>query len=134
MDERFIKKVYKSSVIAWSVAMFITLCCGKPWIALSITLGAAVSLAGLASYEKVVREVFVPGSSKQKKALVKLALIKFPLLCALLYLVVHWNKINLLAFCGGILLTHIALLAKLGGIRLMESLRAEAESDPDRRS
>lgn len=126
MDEQFIKKVYKSSAIAWGIAMFWTLAFGKPWIALSITMGTAVALAGLASFEKVVRTAFKPGAKQPKKALIRLAFIKYPLLGILLYAIVRWNKINLLAFCGGIVLVHIAMLAKMAGIRLVEKMNADS--------
>jgi len=133
LDEQFVRKVYKSSAIAWGLVSLWTLGLGKPWIALSITLGTVVSLAVLASFDIVVRTVFVPGATKSKKALIKLALIKYPILGAILYFVVHWHKINLLAFCGGIVLVHFAMLAKLAGIRLVESLRPEksASANPE---
>lgn len=128
MNDQFVKKVYKSSAIAWGIAMLWTLGLGKPWIALSITIGTAVSIAGLASFDKVVRTAFVPGATQSKKALIRLALVKYPILVAIIYLVVRWNKINLLAFCAGIVLVHISMLAKLAGISLVENLQTKKQA------
>ena len=120
MDDDFIHKAYRSVLLTWALAMAWTLALQKPWIALSITLGTAVGTAVLASFEYMVRKAFVPGAAKPGRALVKLALLKYPLLGAILYLTLRWNKINPLAFCGGIVLVHFAILAKLAGIRLVE--------------
>lgn len=118
--EDLIGKSYRSILIAWVTAMVWCIALAKPWIGLSITLGTLMATAILVSFDLVVRRVFVPGNAKPNRALIKLALIKFPVIAILLFLVVHWVRINLLAFCGGLVLVHFAMLCKVIGIRLVE--------------
>lgn len=121
-DRDFVKKAYQSIVLAWATAMLWTLAYQKLWIALSITLGALLGTGILTSCDWIVRRVFVPDGKKPSRAFIKFALIKLPLIGFLLYWLVRWDKINLLAFCGGVVLVHFAILAKLLGIRLVERL------------
>ena len=120
MDEQFVRKVYRSIALAWMIAMTWALALQKPWIALSITLGMALGTGVLASYEWIIRKAFVPGAAKPGRALLKVGLIKLPLIGAMLYGLVRWDSISLPAFCGGILLVHLAIFAKVAGIRMVE--------------
>ncbi len=124
MDERFVKKVYRSVVLAWVTAMTWTLAFQKPWIALSITLGVVLGTAVLASYDLAVRKAFVPGTAKPARALLKLGLVKYPAIGMILYGLVRWDSINLPAFCGGIMLVHFAIFAKFAGVKMMERRKA----------
>lgn len=128
MDDQFTKKMYRSVVLAWAIAMIWSLALGKPWIALSITLGVLLGTAVFASYELVIRRVFVPGASRPQRALIKLAMIKLPIIGASFYVLVRCDKISMMAFCGGMVLVHFAMLAKLAGIRMVE--RRESGSGP----
>lgn len=124
MNEQFIRKVYRSVALTWVIAMTWAIALGKPWIALSITFGMALGTAVLASYEWVIRRAFVPGEPKAGRALLKLGFVKLPLVCALLYVLVRLENISLPAFCGGIILVHLAMFAKLVGIKLVERREA----------
>jgi len=95
---------------------------GKPWIALSITLGMALSTAVLAGFDWIVHRAFVPDARSAGRALLKFSLLKYPLICAGLYWLVRWDKVSLFAFCGGMALVHFAIVAKVMGIRLVERL------------
>ena len=119
--EDLIAKSYRSIALAWIIAASWCIALRKPWIGLSITLGAALGTAVLLTFELVVRRAFVPGAAKPGRALVKLALLKYPLIGIILYWLVRWNRFDALAFCGGIVLVHIAVLAKAMGIRLARS-------------
>lgn len=119
MDEGFIKKVYRSIALAWAIAMTWSLAFQKPWIALSITLGTALGTAVLATYEWVIERAFVPGVAKPRRALLRLGLVKYPLICAMLYWLVRWDRVSLPAFCGGIFLVHFAIFAKCVGIEMV---------------
>jgi hypothetical protein len=120
MEEQFVRKTYRSIALAWVIAMTWTLALGRPWIALSITVGTVLGTAVLATYDHVVRKAFVPGAARPGRALLKLGLVKYPLIGAILYAIVRWDKISLPALCGGIVLVHLAILAKLAGIRMVE--------------
>ena len=122
--QEFIKKSYRSITLAWIIAMSWCIAFQKPWIALNITLGTALGTAVLVTYDWVIRAAFVPGKTRPKRALVKLALVKYPLIGIILYWLVRWDRFHFLAFCGGIILVHFAIVAKLAGIRLREKERS----------
>lgn len=102
--------------MAWAIGF------GKPWIALSITLGMMLGTAVLWSFDWIVRREFVPDAKSPGRALLKFSLLKYPLFCAGLFWLVRWERANLPAFCAGIVLVHLAIIAKMMGIRLVERL------------
>lgn len=120
MNNDLVRKIYPSIGWAWAIAMTWCLVLQKPWIALSITFGTILGTAVLASFDIVVRKVIVPGAKGANKPLLALALIKYPLMGLYVYLIIRWGKIDMLAFCGGVTLVYIAMLAKVAGIRMME--------------
>ena len=120
MNEHFISKIYRSTVLAWALAMLWALVLGKPWIALSITLGTMVGTALLLTLDYTVRRAFVPEAKSPRRSLLIVALVKYPLIGLLLYVLVRWNRVSIPAFCGGIVLVHFAILAKLAGVRIKE--------------
>jgi hypothetical protein len=119
-DQDLVAKVYRTIFFTWLLAMFWSLGLYKPWIALSITLGTALGTGVIVTFAHVVRKAFVPGAKRPGNALIKLALVKYPLMALALYFIVHMPGINIPAFCGGVILTHFAILAKLAGVKLME--------------
>ena len=123
-EQELIKKTYRSVALAWIIAMSWCIAFQKPWIALNITFGTALGTALLVTYDRVIRAAFVPGKTGAKRALVKLALVKYPLIGIILYWLVRWDRFHFLAFCGGIILVHFAIVAKLAGIRLMGKERS----------
>ena len=125
MDEQFISKVYRSITLTWVVAAAWALAFQKPWIGLSITLGMALGTAVLFTFERIITRAVVPGAVKAKRALLKLALVKYPLIGAVLYALVRWDRFSPVAFCGGILLVHFAIFAKYAGIKIMERRAAD---------
>lgn len=122
MDERFIGKVYRSIVLAWVIAVTWSLAFQKPWIALSITLGTVLGTAAFASNDWAIRRAFTPGARRPTRALVKVGLLKYPAIVVLLYFLVNWDALNLLAFVGGIVLIYVAIVAKTLGIMMVERL------------
>lgn len=117
-----IHKVYRSVAITWATAMIWALGLGRPWIALSITLGMALSTAVLAGFDWVVHRAFVPDARSAGRALFKFSLLKYPLIGVGLYWLVRWDRVSLFAFCGGIALVHLAIIARMMGIALVERL------------
>lgn len=124
--DHFGKKVYRSIGLAWIIAISWVLAFQKPWIALSITLGAALTTVSLAVLQWVVERTFVPGSRKPMKRLAVVGTIKYVALGILLYAIVRCDRINLPAFVGGVFLVHFAILARFVGIRLTERWLADS--------
>lgn len=131
-DQNVLKEFYKSIALAWAIAMTWAVALQKPWIGLSITFGAILGTALLASFHCVVRGAFTAGAVRPKRALLKLGLVKYPLLGAMLYGLARSDKISLPAFCGGILLVHVAIIAKVIGFRIVERLEAHKTAIPAR--
>ena len=133
MDNNLVRKIYPSIVWAWAIAMTWCLMLQKPWIALSITFGVILGAAVLVSYDIVIRTAFVPGAKRPGKSLLALALIKYPLMGLYVYLLVKWGRIDMLAFCGGVTLVYIAMLAKVAGIRMMERRNEKSAGNDEER-
>lgn len=133
MDNNLVRKIYPSIGWAWAIAMTWCLMLQKPWIALSITFGVILGAAVLVSYDVVIRKVFVPGAKSPNKALLALALIKYPLMGLYVYLLVKWEKIDMFAFCGGVTLVYIAMLAKVAGIKMMERRNSKSAGNDEER-
>ncbi|MGB9588928.1 MAG: ATP synthase subunit I [Armatimonadota bacterium] len=124
--DHFGKKPYRSIVLAWIIAISWALAFQKPWIALSVTLGAALTTVSLAVLQWVVESTFVPGSRKPMKRLAAMGTIKYVVLGTLLYAIVRCDQINLPAFVGGVLLVHFAIISRFVGIRLTERWLADS--------
>lgn len=127
MDEQFISKVYRSIILAWVIAITWALAFQKPWIALSITLGVLLGTAVLASNSWAAHRMFRRDVRKPSRHIAKIWLLKLPIMVALLYLLLTWKMINVLALCGGIVLVHLAIVLKTLGAMLVEHLN-ETES------
>jgi hypothetical protein len=115
-----VKKIYKSIVIAWAIAMFWCVALWKPWIALSITLGTILATALLFSLDCTVRRFFVPGTTNPGRSMMLVGFIKYLIIGVILFFLVRWHSISLPAFCGGVVLVHVAIVAKVVGVRMVE--------------
>lgn len=122
-DQKYTSKAYRSIAITWFTAMAWALAFQKIWIALSITLGMVMGTVILASFDWIVRRAFVLGAKSPGRALAKFGLLKYPLFCVALYWLVRWDKVNIPAFCGGIVLVHFAIIMRMMGMRLAERLQ-----------
>ena len=123
-----VTKSYRSILIAWVAAVSWCIALHEPWIGLSLTLGTVLGTAMLAALDYTVRRILVPGAVNPRKAFWKLALLKFPVIGFALYWLVRWERINLIAFCGGIVLVHFAMLCKGIGISMMDRAHKSAAS------
>lgn len=121
MNENPVRKLYRSIAVTWAIAMIWALALGYPRVAFSITLGMSLGTLVVASFHWLSRRAFVPGSVRPKRALLGLATVKYPLMGLALYYLVRSDAVSLPAFAGGVALVHFAILAKMLGIRLIES-------------
>lgn len=123
MEKDLIQKMYPSIAWAWAIAMMWCLALQKVWIGLSITLGMLLGTAVLASYDIAVRKAISPNSKKTKRTLILFALTRYLLMGAYIYVIVKWQNINIIAFCGGVVLMNFAVIAKILGVRMVERKR-----------
>lgn len=129
MDEHFVKKVYRTIIYTWALAVVWSVALGELWIALSITLGVILSTVVLATYDVVIRRLFTPGTNKPRFTLIIVIAVKYVFIGIALYFLVRWQKIDLLAFCGGVFLVHLAILAKLAGVKIVERREQRKRDD-----
>lgn len=112
MDYRgSMRAIYSSAVVTWAVGAAVCLALGRPWIALSLTFGAAIALVLLGGFDLVVMRAFVPGARRPMRALWMLGLVKYPLLGAALIALAGWKRIDLIALCGGVVLAQVGIVA-----------------------
>jgi len=123
MDERFITKVYRTIAYTWALVMMWAAAYGAIWIAVNITIGTLTGIAVLATYQVSVKRVLTVGAKKPKKALFLLIFLKYFFATILLYFLCKWHRFEPIAFVGGVVLTHFAIVAKALGIRLQERIK-----------
>lgn len=133
MDDRStMREMYRSIVVAWVIAMTWTIALQRPWIALSITFGTLLGTGMLVSLDCVIRRAVFPGADRPMRALLKLGLVKYPLLGTAVIALARWDRISLLALCGGVVLVHFAIVAKTIGFMFVERLETQKSSAPSR--
>ncbi len=123
IDEGFIKRTYKTSVIVWAIAT-LGIVAGERWYAaLGFTLGAAVSMGVLASLSHIVRRLFVPGQAGAGRTLIKFGIVKLVAIAVIVTGVVMTRRYDLIfGFCGGVILTQAVMFLKAIGITLNERM------------
>ncbi|MBI2843024.1 MAG: hypothetical protein HYX78_06450 [Armatimonadetes bacterium] len=123
IDEGFIRRTYRTTAVVWAIIVFAILAFEFWFAALGFTVGTAVSLGVLASLDRVIRRVLVPGRAGAGKALAKFGILKFLAVAVVVSGVVMTRRFDLIiGFCGGIALTQIVMFLKALGITLVERL------------
>lgn len=120
MDEALVSKSYRSILFAWAISIVWALAYQKTMVAVNITLGTVLGTVVLATYDVGIRRILVPGAQRPGRAIAALMFVKYVLIGFVLYRLVRWEGANLMAFCGGIVLVHAAIFAKLAGLRIVE--------------
>jgi hypothetical protein len=134
--EDLVSKSYRSIGAAWIAAAIGCAAMGRFSIALSVTLGTALGSAVLLTFDMVIRRSFTLEARRPRRAVLRLALLKYPLIVIILYCMVRWNRFDPIAFCGGIALVYLAILGTAVGVALAERRRSgvaplAASSAPD---
>jgi len=125
IDDGFIGRVYVSSAYLWA---FVALAVFALWgivAAAGWTIGCALSVGILRSLEWVVKRNFVPGADKAKQEFAKFSLVKLALVVIILIGVVLAGGSNfgfVAAFCAGLLLAQVVIVAKVLGMLVAERL------------
>lgn len=118
MDELFVRRSYRSIALLWITAITWAVALGRPWIALSITLGALLGTAILASNSWFFSRTLGREMPKPTRRLARLWLLKYPMMAVLLYLILRWRQVDVFALCGGVVLVHLAIVLKALGAML----------------
>jgi hypothetical protein len=121
VDEGFITRVYKTSVVVWAIGCVI---CGvySGWMAaLGWTAGSILSAGVVYTLERFVRRTFVPGNKTAQSAFLKYYLIKssgLMMLLAMSVLVGGRSIKFILALVVGALLLQGVMILKILGIMI----------------
>lgn len=121
IDEGFINRTYRTSVVAWGVATIVCLVLRFWFVAIGLTIGSALSIGVLAGFERVVRRTFVPGGVAHKWTIAKFWLMKTVVIAGVIAGVVLTRRFDLIiGFCVGVALTQVVMFLKVIGIMLLE--------------
>ncbi|HVY62969.1 MAG TPA: hypothetical protein VHF22_15030 [Planctomycetota bacterium] len=118
-------RAYRATLAIYLSGLLVSLRFDSLKVSLGLTAGTALATAVLASWQFVVSRAFGPGRQGGKGWAVALGLVKFPVVCGILYLLISRGLVSPEAFAVGFLfpLLAIALLA-VGG--RMGNLSSEA--------
>jgi hypothetical protein len=111
MTEDVLGRTYKSILIAWAIAMVLCLMFRKPLTAVSVACGTALGAGLLGSLHWFVRAGFLGGTRRPGRALLRMGLVKYPLLATVLYVLLRWDNLNVGALVLGVSLVYIAIVA-----------------------
>ncbi len=92
------------------------------WAA-SFAIGALISVALLRSLEVVVKRYLIPGQHRAKRSLRLLALIKYPAVAILFYVLAKQPWLSAPALAGGLGLVYVTISVKafwIGGMQLLQ--------------
>ncbi len=125
VDENFIKRVYISTIVVWSVGVWVAFSTWGLNESLGWTLGCLLSLWTVRSIEWIVRRVFIPGAKDAKSSLVKYTLLKIPFALSIIILVIYLGKKDfglIGAFCIGAVAVQIVIVLKVAGMLINKAI------------
>lgn len=103
----------------WLAGLAACVLVGSPQAAAGWTVGAAVSAGTLCSLEYAIRRGFVPGNPHAGKTLARLSIVKLVVAVAVIsaLLIGYGRNIAVVgAFCSGVVLTQLVIIAREVGI------------------
>lgn len=120
LDDRFLARTYRTS--AWVLALILLFLWGMGrfqamW---SVGAGAALGAGVLRLYEWLVRSAITPGRQWNRRAMVKVVLLKLPAITLLIYWVVRSGWFDLAAFAAGVALVQTVIFLKAVGLLLVQ--------------
>lgn len=120
LDENFLKRVYKTSFYFLFFIIALLLLGKFLWEVFSLSSGFLLSILLLYILEITVKKSF---QKKEKIFLLKVSLIKYPLLALIAYFLVKWGKINLILFTLGFFIPYLVIFLKAVGIIITDNLK-----------
>lgn len=126
IDDGFLQRVSKTSLL---VSLFIIISSLAYWdssITLGLILGAFIGLTFFGILCWTVNRFFKLDSKKRVFFAIKITLLKFPLLCIVLYYVLGYISINSFALIAGIGIVQAVMILKIVGILLLNYMNSLA--------
>lgn len=117
LSENFLKRVYRTSFYFLLYISGLLLLGKFFWQVFEISSGFLLSILLLYILEVTVKKSF---QKKEKIFLLKVSLIKYPLLILIAYFLVKFTKINLILFTAGFFIPYFIIFLKAIGIILTE--------------
>jgi hypothetical protein len=125
IDEGFLGRVYKTSVVIWAFGALAIWSLSGWHTALGWTIGSAISVGLLAGIEWIVRRTIRPGNLRAKKALANVAALHWPIILAIMALAIWLSGRRipyLIAFIAGLGLAQAVIVLKTLGVIIVERL------------
>ena len=125
-----LSKVYEASFAIFLAALLVSLRWESLQVSLGLAVGTGLALAVLASWQVAIRRAFAgTGSSaaevkRAKVPVVALALLKLPVMGAVVYLMVGRGWVSPIAFAAGVAIPQIAVTVMAIGGRLQSAADA----------
>jgi len=115
-----LSKAYEASLAIYLAALLVSLGWDSFPVTLGLTIGTALAVGLLATWEFMVRRAFDP-AQPSKLPLVTFGLLKLPFAGLVVYLVVGRGWANPLAFAAGLAVPQVALVVMAIGARTLGS-------------
>jgi len=91
--------------------------------------GGALSMLLLVAQERMVKAVLARPGPRRVRRFVWLSLLKYPGVCAVIWLLLRYQMMNPFAFCAGILLVPAAICFQAAMLALGAPWASEARKD-----
>ena len=125
IDECFIARVCKTSVVVWAFGVMVSWSVAGPYAALGWTVGSGISVGVLAAIDWIVRRTVRPGDTKAGGKLMKAAALHWPIILVLLAAAVWLSGRRvtyLIAFAAGLGLAQAVIFLKAVGVLIVERI------------
>jgi hypothetical protein len=119
IDEGFLGRVYRTSVVVWAIGTAISWGVGGLPAAAGWTIGSALSMGLLRGFERMARRSFVPGAEQAHRDFGRFSAAKLPIILVVLVgvVVIGGRSFELIAaFCAGVILTQAVIVLKALGL------------------
>ena len=143
MDTEFVGRTYRSAGFVTGFVLFVLASYGQFAVMAPFAAGALLGAVLLYVMDRMVRALFTPERARAVKktrkggperALLGLALVKYPLVALLIWAVTRfWSQQEVLAFAGGFILFHTVIGLRGVGHYFVERLDETAAAPDPRR-
>lgn len=104
-----LSRAHSASLAIYLAALLVSLRFDSLQVSLGLTAGTALAMGLLATWQFVVPRAFGPGSKRGKRAAVAIALVKLPVVSAILWLLLSNQLVSGGAFVAGLMAPQLAI-------------------------
>lgn len=127
-DARFLPRVYWTAIVVWCIGSALLAMAGVTAV-VGFAAGGALSLLLLVAQERMVKAVFARPGPRWVRRFVWFSLLKYPGVCAAIWLLLRYQMMNPFAFCAGVLLVPAAICFQAAVLALGPPWASEARKN-----